>query len=102
MPVVRLAQLEIEPAQLEAYRAALREEIETSIAHEPGVQALYAVAEKDHPSRLHLMEIYADQAAYEAHVSSPHFLKYKAVTEDMVRSLQLIPATPVLLGAKAR
>lgn len=35
--VVRLAELEIEPAQLEAYKAALRKEIAASIRVEPGV-----------------------------------------------------------------
>ncbi len=34
--VVRLAELEIYPDQLENYKAALKEEIETSIRAEPG------------------------------------------------------------------
>ena len=46
------------------------------------------------------MEIYTDQAAYEAHVDSPHFLSYKTAIKDIVRLLQLTPATPVLLAAK--
>jgi hypothetical protein len=49
--LVRLAELEIDPAQLENYKAALREEIDASIRIEPGVLTLYAVAEKDSPSR---------------------------------------------------
>ena len=36
-PVVRLAELQIEPARLEQYLAFLREEVETSIRVEPGV-----------------------------------------------------------------
>ena len=36
-PLVRLAELEIDPAQLDSYKAFLREEIETSIRVEPGV-----------------------------------------------------------------
>ncbi|WP_185827152.1 hypothetical protein [Edaphobacter aggregans] len=39
--VVRLAELEIDPVQLEAYKAALREEIDTSIRIEPGVLTLF-------------------------------------------------------------
>ena len=42
-PVVRIAELEIDPAQLDAYKLALKEEIETSIRVEPGVLTLYAV-----------------------------------------------------------
>lgn len=98
--VVRLAELEIDPAQLETYKAALREEIETSIRVEPGVLTLYAVAVKDHPTQIRLFEMYASPAAYHAHLETPHFLKYKTATQGMVKSLRLLEAEPVLLGSK--
>ena len=97
--VVRLAELEIEPGQLESYKALLREEIETSIRVEPGVLTLYAVAVKGQPTHIRLLETYSDQAAYEAHLKTPHFLKYKSATQSMVTSLNLLEAEPVLLGA---
>jgi quinol monooxygenase YgiN len=99
---VRIAQLEIDPALLDVYRAAIREEIETSVRVEPGVLALYAVAERDDPARIVVFEIYADRDAYRAHLETPHFKKYKATTQDMVRSLRGIETLPVMLGAKAR
>jgi hypothetical protein len=46
VPFVRIAELEINPAQLESYKAAVKEEMETSVRVEPGVLAIYAVAEK--------------------------------------------------------
>jgi hypothetical protein len=55
--VVRLAALEIDPAQLESYNVALQEEIETSIRVEPGVLKLYAVSVKDHPTQIRLFEM---------------------------------------------
>src|SRR3954447_18793295 len=100
--IVRLAELEIDPAQLEAYKAALREEIETSIRVEPGVLTLYAVAVKGHPAQIRIFETYADQRAYEAHLQTPHFQKYKAGTQDMVKSLNLVETDPILLGTKAK
>ena len=95
--LVRLAELEIDPAQLDAYRAALREEIETSVRVEPGVLALYAVAVKDHPNQIRLFEMYASPAAYQAHLRSAHFKKYKGATAAMVKSLRLIETEPLLL-----
>src|SRR4051812_32610747 len=86
-PVVRLAELEIDPAQLDKYKAALREEIETSIRVEPGVLTLYAVSVKGHPTQIRMFETYADQRAYEAHLQTPHFQKYKTGTKEMVKSL---------------
>lgn len=100
-PVCRIAELEIDPAHLPAYRDLLKEEIEASQEAEPGVLMLYALAIKGSPTHLRIFEIYADQEAYEAHLSAPHFLKYKALTSGMVRSLRLIEADPVVLRAKA-
>ena len=98
--VVRIAELEIDAAQLEPYKAALREEIATSIRVEPGVLRLYAVSVKDHPTQIRLFEMYANAAAYEQHLQSPHFKRYKSETPGMVKSLTLVETEPVLLGAK--
>lgn len=99
-PVVRLAELEINPDQLDRYLAILREEAETSIRVEPGVLTLYAVQLKTDPTRVRLFEMYADSSAYAAHIASPHFLKYKTSTAAMVKSLVLHETEPVLLGTK--
>jgi quinol monooxygenase YgiN len=98
--VVRLAELEIDSAHLESYKAALQEEIATSIRVEPGVLTLYAVSVKDHPTQIRLFEIYANADAYETHLQSPHFKKYKSGTAGMVKSLKLLETEPILLGAK--
>jgi hypothetical protein len=39
---------------------------------------LYAVYFKNHPTPLTVFEVYADQVAYEAHLKTAHFMKYKA------------------------
>ena len=101
-PVVRLAELEIDAAQLDSYKAFLREEIETSIRVEPGVLTLYAVSIQGQPVQIRIFEMYADRAAYEAHLKTPHFLKYKTGTQDMVKSLRLLETDPVILGAKPK
>src|SRR5512142_1728668 len=70
--LVRLAELEIDPAQLDSYKAALKEEIEASIRLELGVLTLFAVSVKDHPNQIRIFETYADVAAYQAHLETPH------------------------------
>jgi quinol monooxygenase YgiN len=99
---VQQAEIEIDPAQLEAYKAAVIEHIETATRIEPGVLALYAVSEKDNPARVRVFEIYRDAEAYRLHLETAHFRKYKAVTEKMVRSLKLVQTTPIVLGATAK
>ncbi len=98
--VVRIAELQIYPDQLDAYKAALKEEISGSIGKEPGVLTLYAVALKGHPEQIRLFETYRNMASYQAHLQSLHFKKYKERTQHMVKSLSLIETDPILLGSK--
>lgn len=98
--MVRIAKIVVDPAQLEAYKAAAREEIEASVRLEPGVLTLYAFAEKDNPTHITILEIYADTDAYKAHIRTPHFLKYKNGTKDMVKSLELVEVDPLVPGMK--
>jgi quinol monooxygenase YgiN len=97
---VRVAEIEIDPAQLEAFKAAVKEEIESSVRVEPGILALYAVSDKDNPAHVIVFEMYADRDAYKAHLETPHFRKYKTTTQDMVRSLKLLETVPIALSAK--
>ena len=101
-PIVRIAELEIDPEQLDAYKLALKEEIETSIRVEPGVLTLYAVSLKEHPEQIRLFETYRDASAYESHLQSPHFKTYKDRTRQMVKLLRLVETEPILLGSKSR
>jgi quinol monooxygenase YgiN len=100
--MVRLAKLVIDSAQLHSYKAMLKEEIETSLRVEPGVLTLYAVAEKNKPTHITILEIYADTTAYKAHVQTPHFLKYKTGTKDMVKALELVETDPLLPDVKLK
>ena len=99
-PYVRIAELEIDPRRLDEYKAILAVEQEASVRKEPGVVMLHSVALKDRPNQIRLLEVYASRSAYEAHVKSPHFLRYKESTADMVLSLNLIDTDPILLCAK--
>ena len=98
--MVRIAELEIDPEQLDAYRALLAEEIEASVETEPGVLMLHAVAERERPEQIRILEVYADREAYEAHLRTPHFLKYKEGTAGMAKALRLVDVDPVMMRGK--
>lgn len=99
---IQIAEIVVDPARLDAYKAAVTEQIEAAIRLEPGVLALYSVSKKDDPSQITVFEIYRDREAYLAHLQAPHFLKYKSTVETMVKSLKLIPVDPVMFGVQAR
>lgn len=100
--VVHLAKLEIYPEQLENYQAALKEHIGTALRVEPGVLTLYPLADVKQPTHITVLEIYASPAAYQAHLKSPHFLKYKSSTLAMVKSLELLDTVPLLPAVKLK
>jgi quinol monooxygenase YgiN len=99
---IQIAEIEVDPAQLDSYKAVATEQIEAAVRLEPGVLVLYSVSHKDNPAHVTVFEIYRDRVSYLAHLQTPHFLKYKATVETMVKSLKLIPVDPVVLGAKAK
>jgi quinol monooxygenase YgiN len=101
-PMVRLARLVIDPAQLKQYKALLKEGVESAVRKEPGVLTLYAVSEKENPTHFTILEIYADSAAYRTHLQTPHFIKYKTGTKDMVKSLELVETTPLVPDMKIK
>ena len=101
-PYVRVAEIEIDPLQLDAYKAAVKEQIEAAVRLEPGVLALYAVTDKENPARIVVFEMYADMEAYKAHLETAHFKKYKVATQEIVKSLKLRDTVPIQLGAKPK
>ena len=100
--MVRIAVVGVDPAQFDAYKAFLTEEQEASVRLEPGVLMLHSVQYAEDPTQVRLLEVYASREAYESHIKTPHFLKYKNGTEKMVRSLELPLANPIMLAAQSR
>ncbi|MCM4153754.1 antibiotic biosynthesis monooxygenase [Arenibacter sp. N53] len=88
--MVRIAEIEVEADYLEEYIALLKEEAEASVRFEPGVICIYPMFQKEKPTQIRLLEIYADKAAYESHLQSPHFKHYKETTLPMIKSLRLV------------
>lgn len=93
--IVRLAEIEVEPSMLEEYLVFAREVGETSTRVEPGVLTLFSMQTKEDPCKIYILEIYADHDAYQSHIQTPHFKKYKEGTAMMVKSLKLIDTNPL-------
>ncbi|OLY94638.1 Quinol monooxygenase YgiN [Cnuella takakiae] len=88
--LIRVSEIEIDSSALDAYKRILQEEAAASVRLEPGVISIYPMYQKDRPTQVRILEIYADRAAYEAHLKTPHFLKYKTTTQKMVKALRLL------------
>lgn len=86
----RIAKIKVDSSQLENYKLALQEQMNTAIQLEPGVLSYTVVADKKDPSAITIFEVYANQEAYQSHIATPHFKKYKETVKNMVTSLELI------------
>lgn len=87
--ITRLSKIEVFPQWIEEYMKYAVEVGAISLQTEPGVLTMYAVADKDNPCNITILETYSSQEAYRKHIASPHFQKYKQGTLHMVKSLVL-------------
>lgn len=92
---VRLSKIQVKPEYLDEYMSFAVEVGTISLQTEPGVLTMYAVADKNAPCNITILETYASEAAYKSHISSDHFQKYKQGTLHMVDSLLLDDVTPL-------
>ncbi|MGL4632492.1 MAG: putative quinol monooxygenase [Leadbetterella sp.] len=98
--IVRIANIKVDPVQLNTYQAALKMQITTAIKKEKGVLSYEVFADKKDPSKITILEIYADSLAYQSHILTPHFKKYKETVKNMVQSLELIDVNPLISAKK--
>ena len=94
--IVRLAEIEIYPDKLDEYLSFAEEVGRVSMATEPGVIGLFSMRDKSDASKVYILEVYADKEAYQAHLQTAHFKKYKEGTSSMVKSLKLIDTNPLV------
>ena len=92
----RLAVIAVDTAQIEAYIQYATDVGRTSMATEPGVLTLFSMQDKANPAKIYILEVYADSTAYQKHIQTPHFKKYKEGTVQMVRNLRLIDVAPLV------
>jgi quinol monooxygenase YgiN len=88
--LVRISEIEIYPDSLTAYKAILKEEAKASVLLEPGVISIFPMYEQNDSTQVRILEIYADREAYQSHLRTSHFQKYKSTTLSMVKALRLI------------
>lgn len=93
--IVRLSKVKVHPEYLAEYQKFAVEVGTVSLQTEPGVLTMYAVADKENPCHITILETYASQEAYKKHIASAHFQKYKQGTLHMVDSLLLDDVTPL-------
>ncbi len=91
----RIAEIEVYPQYLEEYLAYANEVDRLSIEREPGVVCLFPMQSADDSTQIRILEIYASEEAYQSHLKTDHFQKYKQGTLHMVKDLKLPAMKPL-------
>ena len=93
--IVRLAEIEVYPEYLTEYLKYANEVDRLSVEREPGVICLFPMQSAEAPTQIRILEIYASEEAYQSHIKTEHFQKYKQGTMHMVKSLKLPTMKPL-------
>ena len=93
--LVRIAEIEVYPQYLEEYLTFANEVDRLSIEREPGVICLYPMQSAEDSCLIRILEIYASDEAYQQHLKTDHFQKYKQGTLHMVKDLKLPTMKPL-------
>jgi quinol monooxygenase YgiN len=93
--VVRIAEIEVFPEWLDAYLVAAKTVGAESVSKEEGVVCIFPMQKRENPCSIRIVEIYRNEAAYKAHLATPHFRAYKERTLHMIKSLELVPVSPL-------
>ena len=88
--IIRISEIGIDSIYLNEYIRILKDESESSVRLEPGVISIYPMFQKENPTEIRILEIYANKEAYESHLQTSHFKIYKTSTLKMVKSLKLM------------
>jgi quinol monooxygenase YgiN len=85
-PFVIIAEFEVKPDRLEQFLELARADASQSVAKEPGCGQFDVTLDREQPNRVVLYEVYQDEAAFDAHLETPHLAAFRAGIEDLIVS----------------
>ncbi len=81
---------QIRPDDMEAFMPAMLENAATSLAQEVGCHQFDVCTDPDRASEVFLYELYTDRAAFDVHLTSPHFKSFDALVTPMILDKKIV------------
>jgi quinol monooxygenase YgiN len=94
-PFVIIAEFEVKPDKLEQFLELAKTDASQSVANEPGCHQFNVTLDREQPNRVVLYEVYDDEAAFDAHLQTPHLAAFRAGIENLIVSRQVRRLTRV-------
>lgn len=90
-----LVRVEVRSEMLDEFTRAIGTNARESVLHDPGCLRFDVSQEIDAPNRWVFYEVYTDEASWERHRLSPHFVAYKAVADQALLSREATRLRPL-------
>lgn len=79
---VIIAPIQIKEGYKEQFVEAMLDDAKGSVNDEPGCLRFDVIQDAADPNRIWLYEVYVDEAAFQAHLEAPHFIKWRDTVKD--------------------
>jgi (4S)-4-hydroxy-5-phosphonooxypentane-2,3-dione isomerase len=99
--LVNVVEYDIQPGQVDAYLAALKENGAASVK-EPGCREFDILLSQKDPNHVLIVEVYDDAAAAQAHRETDHYKKYAAAIKDLFVKREARPFSSVAMNIKGK
>jgi quinol monooxygenase YgiN len=84
-------EFEIAPDRWDAFLPLMTANAAASRRDEPGCRRFDVCLPRDGAKRVFLYEIYDSEAAFQAHLKTPHFLAFNEATKEMITGRKIVP-----------
>ena len=80
--IALIVTIQIKPENKKAFMESMLDDARGSNHDEPGCLRFDVLQDSEDPNRIHLYEVYKDQAALDAHRRAPHYTKWRETVKD--------------------
>lgn len=92
-----IAPFQIKDSHREHFIEEMIEDARGSLENEPGCLRFDIIQDPEDPNRIWLYEIYRDKQAFQQHIETPHFKKWRDTVQDWQEDR---PMSPVIGGSR--
>ncbi len=96
---VLVVTIHIKPGCADRFVAAMLDDACGSVGSEPGCVRFDVIQDEKEPNRIYLYEVYKDRAAFDFHMTTPHFLRWNETVRDWLASPPVVGAGPNIFPA---
>jgi (4S)-4-hydroxy-5-phosphonooxypentane-2,3-dione isomerase len=98
---VLVVTIDIKPGYKDRFVAEMLDDARGSVRDEPGCVRFDVIQDEKEPNRIYLYEVYKDRAAFDYHMATPHFLKWKNAVQDWFAAPAVVGAGPSIFPSDA-